>query len=197
MIDHCGLVWGWPRPEPSLGPRAKNVIIPLDLTQLSCPGFTLAAGLPSGFTTDGVGCWGEPCGDPAISLHSHHALFEKQNWIVGHRWNFPFHRKKNNTQGLGEYKFLSCTWIQPFWSRKKFKFWFLFPSWIIPSVWYLRREIIPCIDGNSWCGRGGRTTHTIYCTYNWKSFPNMEHLPCQAGALSQTDLSEQAQLGSM
>jgi hypothetical protein len=40
--------------------------------QLSCPGFTLAAGLPSGFTTNGVGCWGEPCGEPAISLHSHH-----------------------------------------------------------------------------------------------------------------------------
>jgi hypothetical protein len=58
VIDHCGLVWGRPRPETSLGPRADNVIIPLDLTQLSCPGFTLAAGLPSGFTTDGVGCWG-------------------------------------------------------------------------------------------------------------------------------------------
>ncbi len=59
VIDlHCGLVWGGPRSEPSLGLRADNVIIPLDLTQLSCPGFTLAAGLPSGFTTDGVGCWG-------------------------------------------------------------------------------------------------------------------------------------------
>jgi hypothetical protein len=54
----CGLVWSGLRPEPSLGPRAGNVIIPLDLTQLSCPGFTLAAGIPSGFTTDGVGCWG-------------------------------------------------------------------------------------------------------------------------------------------
>jgi hypothetical protein len=32
----------------------------------------LAAGLPSGFTTDGVSCWGEPCGEPAISLHSHY-----------------------------------------------------------------------------------------------------------------------------
>jgi hypothetical protein len=58
VIDHCGLVWGGPCPEPSVGPRVGNVIIPLDLTQLSCPGFTLAAGLPSGFTTDGVGCWG-------------------------------------------------------------------------------------------------------------------------------------------
>jgi hypothetical protein len=48
-------------------------------------------------------------------------LFEQQNWIVGHRWTFLFHRKKNNTQGLGEYKFLSCTRIQPFWSGKKFK----------------------------------------------------------------------------
>ncbi len=34
-----------------------NVIISLDLTQLFCPGFTLAAGPPSGFTTDIVGCW--------------------------------------------------------------------------------------------------------------------------------------------
>ncbi len=58
VINHHGLVWGGLCPEPSLGPRADNVIIPLDLTQLSCPGFTLAAGLPSGFTTDGVGCWG-------------------------------------------------------------------------------------------------------------------------------------------
>jgi hypothetical protein len=48
----------WLHPEPSLGPRADNVIIPLDLTQLFCPGFTLAAGPPSGFTTNGVGCWG-------------------------------------------------------------------------------------------------------------------------------------------
>jgi hypothetical protein len=58
VIDPCGLIWGGPRPEPSLGPRANNVIIPLDLTQLSCPGFMLAAGLPSGFTTNRVGCWG-------------------------------------------------------------------------------------------------------------------------------------------
>ncbi len=53
--------WGdwslWPHPKPSLGPSADNVIIPLDLTQLSYPGFTLAVGLPSGFTTNGVGCW--------------------------------------------------------------------------------------------------------------------------------------------
>ncbi len=46
------------RPQLSLGPRADNVTVPLDLTQPSCPGFTLAAGLPSGFTTDRVGCWG-------------------------------------------------------------------------------------------------------------------------------------------
>ncbi len=45
------------RPQLSLGPRADNVTVPLDLTQLSCPGFTLAAGLPSGFPTDGVGRW--------------------------------------------------------------------------------------------------------------------------------------------
>jgi hypothetical protein len=72
MIDHfCGLVGGGLRPEPSLGPRANNVIIPLDPTQLFCPGFTLTAGPPS-FTTNRVSCWGEPCGEPAISLHSHH-----------------------------------------------------------------------------------------------------------------------------
>ncbi len=45
-------------PQLTLGPRADNVTVPLDLTKLSCPDFTLAAGLPSGFTTDGVGCWG-------------------------------------------------------------------------------------------------------------------------------------------
>ncbi len=51
--------------------HADNVIIPLDLTQLFFPGFTLAAGPPSSFTTDIVGCWGEPCGETAISLHSY------------------------------------------------------------------------------------------------------------------------------
>jgi hypothetical protein len=58
VIDNCSLVLDGPRPEPSLGPCTDNVIIPLDLTQLSCPGFRLAAGLPSSFTTDGVGCCG-------------------------------------------------------------------------------------------------------------------------------------------
>ncbi len=46
--DHCGLVWGWLHPEPSLGGHADNVIISHDLTQLFCPGFTLATGPPSG-----------------------------------------------------------------------------------------------------------------------------------------------------
>ncbi len=59
MIDHfCGLVRGGLCSEPSLGPHADNMRIQLDLTQLFCPGFTLAAGPPSSFTTDGVGCWG-------------------------------------------------------------------------------------------------------------------------------------------
>ncbi len=58
VIDHCGLVWGGLRTEPSLGRRADNVRIPLDLPQLFRPGFTLAAGPPSGFTTNIVGCWG-------------------------------------------------------------------------------------------------------------------------------------------
>ncbi len=73
VIDLCGLVWGGLRPEASQGPRANNVIIPLDLTQLFCPGFTLAAGPPSGFTTDIVGCWGgalwRACNLPAF-IHS-------------------------------------------------------------------------------------------------------------------------------
>ncbi len=73
VIDHhCGLVWGGPCPEPSLGPRANNVIIPLNLTQLSCPGFTLTAGLHSVFTTMESAAGGEPCVELAISLHSHH-----------------------------------------------------------------------------------------------------------------------------
>ncbi len=71
VIDHCGLVWGGLCLELSLGCCADNIIIPLDLTQLFCPGFTLAAGPPSSFTTNIVGCWGEPCAEPAISLHSY------------------------------------------------------------------------------------------------------------------------------
>ncbi len=58
VIDHCGLIWGGLRPKRSLGRRADNVIIPLDLTQLFCPSFMLAAGPPSGFTANIVGCWG-------------------------------------------------------------------------------------------------------------------------------------------
>ncbi len=68
VIDHCGLVWGGLCPELSLSCRADNVIIPLDLTQLSCLGFMLSAGPPSGFTTDIVGCW---VGSPVESLQSH------------------------------------------------------------------------------------------------------------------------------
>ncbi len=68
------------RPEPSLGPRTDNVIIPLDLTQLFCPGFTLAAGHPSGFTTGRVGCWGG--GSPVESLQSHFIL-TMSHWSSG------------------------------------------------------------------------------------------------------------------
>ncbi len=85
VIDHfCGLVWGGLRPELSLGHRADKVIIPLDLTQLSCPGFTLAAGLPSGFTTDRVGCWGSP----VESLRSHFIL-TMSHWSSGLPVCFP------------------------------------------------------------------------------------------------------------
>ncbi len=68
----------WPRlrlrPEPSLGRSADNVIIPLDLTQLFCPCFKLAADPPSGFTTDIV-----TCVEPAISLHSYTVSLVK--WV--------------------------------------------------------------------------------------------------------------------
>ncbi len=59
-------------PKPSLGPRADNVIVPLDLTQLSYPGFMLAACLlPASQPTESA-AGGEPCREPAISLHFHH-----------------------------------------------------------------------------------------------------------------------------
>jgi hypothetical protein len=86
VIDNCGPVKGGLCPEPSLGRCADNVIIPLDLTQLFCLGFTVTAGPPSGFTTDIVGCWGGalwaacnltafihsltgPVGQPFVSCH--------------------------------------------------------------------------------------------------------------------------------
>ncbi len=72
-------------PKPSLGPRADNVIIPLDLTQLSCPGFTLAAGLPSGFTTDGVSRW---AWSPEESLQSQ-SILTMSHWSSGLPVCFP------------------------------------------------------------------------------------------------------------
>jgi hypothetical protein len=71
LIDHCDLVWGGLCPEPSLGLRTDNVIIPLDLTQLFRPSFTLAAGPPSSFTTDIVGCWGEALWRACIHTQFH------------------------------------------------------------------------------------------------------------------------------
>jgi hypothetical protein len=52
VIDHHGLVEADFVLKPSLDPHADNVINPLDLTHLYFLGFKLAAGLPSGFTTD-------------------------------------------------------------------------------------------------------------------------------------------------
>ncbi len=66
-------------PQLSLGPHADNVTVPLDLTQLSCPGFTLAAGLPSGFTTDGSRLLG---GSPVESLQSH-MILTMSHWSSG------------------------------------------------------------------------------------------------------------------
>jgi hypothetical protein len=73
MIDHhCSPVCSGLRPKLSLGPCADNVIIPLDLTQLFCPGFTLTTEPPSSFTTDGVGCWGGALWRACNLPHSHH-----------------------------------------------------------------------------------------------------------------------------
>jgi hypothetical protein len=77
-------VWSlWPclrraSSEPSLGHRANNVIIPLDLTHLFCPGFTLAAGPPSGFTTDIVAAGGSPV--ESLQSHCTHTQF---HWSSG------------------------------------------------------------------------------------------------------------------
>ncbi len=68
VIDHCCLVWGLSRTITGLSCwQCDN---PIDLTQLFCLGFTLTAGAPSGFTTtESAAGGGEPCGEPAISLH--------------------------------------------------------------------------------------------------------------------------------
>ncbi len=79
VIDHRGLVWGGLRPEPSLGRRVVNVIIPLDLTQLFCPGFTLAACTPSGFMREG---------SPVESLQSH-CIHTHFHWSNGPPVCFP------------------------------------------------------------------------------------------------------------
>ncbi len=83
MIDQCGLAWDGLRPEPSLGCHADNVIIPLDLTQLLCPGFTLAAGPLSSFTTDMAAG-----GRPVESLQSH-CIHTQFHWSGGPPLCFP------------------------------------------------------------------------------------------------------------
>jgi hypothetical protein len=70
------------------------VTVPLDLSQLSCPGFLLTAGLPSGFTTTESAAGGEPCGEPAISHDSNHvSLVQWTNPFAfrhkGHRFKSP------------------------------------------------------------------------------------------------------------
>jgi hypothetical protein len=71
-------------PELSLGPRADNVIIPLDLTQLSCPGFTLlqVSLLASQPTESAAG------GSPVESLQSHY-IITMSHWSSGLPVCFP------------------------------------------------------------------------------------------------------------
>jgi hypothetical protein len=88
VIDHfCGLVWIGLRPELSLGRCADNVIIPLDLTQLFCSGFTLAAGPPSSFTTNNRHSWLLE-GSPVESLQSH-CIHTMSHWSSGLPICFP------------------------------------------------------------------------------------------------------------
>ncbi len=73
----------WPRlwralPQTIARPSADSVIIPLDLTQLSSPGFTPAAGLPSGFTTNESAAGGSP----VESLQSHF-IHTMSHWSSG------------------------------------------------------------------------------------------------------------------
>ncbi len=69
-VSVVSLNW-WPWRYWSLWPRLRRALSrtvtkpscwqcenPLDLTQLFCPGFTLAAGPPFDITTDIVSCWG-------------------------------------------------------------------------------------------------------------------------------------------
>ncbi len=63
----------------------SHYIIPLDLKQLFCTGFTLAAGPPSGFTTNIVGCWG---GGAVESLQSY-CIHIQFHWSSGSPVCFP------------------------------------------------------------------------------------------------------------
>jgi hypothetical protein len=97
VIDHfCGLVWGGLRPKPSLGSRADNVIIPLDLTQLFCPGF-MQVSCRSSFRLH-IQRSRLLGGSPAESLQSHFIL-TMSHWSSGLPVYFP-------TQG---------TWVQNPW----------------------------------------------------------------------------------
>jgi hypothetical protein len=120
VIDHhCSLVWGRLRPKLSLGPRADNVIIPLDLTQLFCLGFSLAAGPPSSFTTTESAAGGEPCGEPAISLHSHHvSLVQRTTCLIpvtrdpgSHPLGDTYVQTGILLLAMSRYKFLFSVWV--------------------------------------------------------------------------------------
>ncbi len=78
----------------SLGPRADNVTVPLDFTQLSCPvSRSLQVSLLASQPTESA-AGGEPCGEPAISHDSHHvSLVQWTNLFAsrckGHRFKSP------------------------------------------------------------------------------------------------------------
>jgi hypothetical protein len=115
VIDHCGLVSGGLRPELLLGRRANNVIIPLDLTQLFCPSFMLAACPPFCFTTDVVGCWGG--GDPLESLQSR-CIHTQLHWSSGPPVSFPSWGTRVPSPG--------GTYVKPEFSCKR---------WLATTLW--------------------------------------------------------------
>ncbi len=90
--------WSWTglRPQLSLGPRADNVTVPLDLTQLSCPGFMLAVSVVSlqGKAEHGLGAGILP--PPYTHCHTRYCTYStlfSSRTLFANYWSIsPLHR---------------------------------------------------------------------------------------------------------